>query len=121
MNQVEKILELTGIPSEDETKRFESPYAKIMIECVSIFKRVELREICQGACSNTIDFMKSLMNLNPQKRCSAELALRHPFVSDCHDPKSEYTYPYGSIQVRPCTSRTFYLSQQYCHIYFPFL
>lgn len=36
---------------------------------------------------------------NPDKRCSAEQALAHPYVADFHNPEDEPSFPEGLIKI----------------------
>ena len=39
------------------------------------------------------------MNFDPNKRCTAEQALAHPYVADFHNPAEEPVYPFGAITI----------------------
>ena len=99
MNQLEKILEMTGVPTQEEQCAMNSPFTDIMLQSISLFERVTLNDLCPNASPDALNFMKQCMHFNPSKRCSAELALKHSFVSKFHDPRTEPNYPRGVIKV----------------------
>ncbi len=99
MNQIEKILEVTGYPNEDELQSMQSPFAETMIESIRIFEKTKIPVLCPKASTEALDFMKHCMRLNPQKRLTADLALLHPYVSGFHDLSKEPKYCDGPIEV----------------------
>ena len=101
MNQVEKIMQLTGIPSQEDLESTRSPFAATMIEGVGEIEPTSLTKLCNNqACNSSLDFMDLCLRFNPQKRCSADYALHHPYVADFHNSENEPLYPHGSIKVR---------------------
>jgi len=100
MNQIERILEVTGKPCEEDIKSMKSPFAITMIEAISHrTSLVSLVKLCPGASQEALGLMQQCLKFNPMKRCSAEMALKHPYVADFHNPDSEPYFPHGSIQV----------------------
>jgi len=99
MNQVERIVQLTGLPSERDLSEIESPFANLMLSSVSIFKRVSLPTLLQ--CEETSDvvrLMKGMLTFSASERYSAELALSHRYLSEFHNPRIEKDFE-GSIKV----------------------
>lgn len=100
MNQVEKILQMTGLPSQEDLESTLSPFAANMIEGVGAVERTPLSKLCNNqACNTSLDFMELCLRFNPQKRFSTDCALQHPYVSDFHNTDTEPLYPHGPIQV----------------------
>ena len=101
MNQIDKILQLTGKPSVEELESTQSPFAATMIECVGDVEQASLSNLCfRKACSGSLDFMGHCLRFNPNKRCSIDIALKHPYVSEFHNEANEPIYPHGPIKVR---------------------
>ena len=112
MNQIERILELTGKPNEEDAMAMKSPFAETMIDHVSICAKVSLPDLCKNASPEALDLLNQCLRLNPTKRCSAEVALRHPYVIDFHDPNYEPDYPHGPLLVSNRKCLTLPLFQQ---------
>jgi mitogen-activated protein kinase 15 len=101
MNQLEKIIGLTGTPSADDVESIKSPFAVTMLESIgnSTVKRTTINEMFPKATPEAIDLMSKCLQFNPSKRCSAEEALAHPYVSEFHNLADEPVYPNGIITI----------------------
>jgi len=94
MNQLERILELTGIPDKDELEAIGSPYASTMLEsCTHINTPTEdtWRDRFPSAMDDALDLLKQLLHFDPRKRPTAEQALEHEYVKQFHDANAEHT------------------------------
>jgi len=102
MNQVEKILQAIGRPDDDDIDALMSPFSFTMIEGVGDVDYSSLAQICSDkASAEALDFMDHCLQFNPRKRSSAEIALKHSFVSEFYtgDPKIEKVFENGPIKV----------------------
>eukprot|EP00591_Stephanopyxis_turris_P015880 CAMPEP_0195542346 /NCGR_PEP_ID=MMETSP0794_2-20130614/51560_1 /TAXON_ID=515487 /ORGANISM="Stephanopyxis turris, Strain CCMP 815" /LENGTH=152 /DNA_ID=CAMNT_0040676477 /DNA_START=365 /DNA_END=820 /DNA_ORIENTATION=+ len=104
MHQIEKILEVTGKPVEKDIKAMQSPFAATMIESFSLNEQTSLSDICRRSSSEALDpealdLMNQCLQFNPEKRCSSEFALMHPYIAEFHNPDNEPTHPHGPIQI----------------------
>lgn len=100
MNQIERILEVTGKPGEDDITSMKSPFAITMIEgIIQRTEQVTLSSLCPDACADALDLMHQCLQFNPVKRCSAEVALRHPYIAEFENPQCEPSYPHGPVKV----------------------
>lgn len=99
MNQVEKIVQITGMPTDKDLNEIQSPFAEIMLSNISIFEKVYLSSLlrCKDS-SDALQLMKGMMKFNALERYSAELALAHRYVSDFHNPSTEKNFE-GSIKI----------------------
>ena len=100
INQLEKIIELTGQPDDDVIAKI-SPYAPTMLQSIqrrddeagdggmSRWKRKF--ESVAHASDQAIDLMQKLLQFDPAKRIDAVAALQHPYVAQFHDPHVERT------------------------------
>ena len=50
---------------------------------------MSLRELLPNASEEAVDMLSKLLVFDPNKRMTAEEALRHPFVERFHDPDTE--------------------------------
>mmetsp|Transcript_11421 Transcript_11421/g.18304 ORF Transcript_11421/g.18304 Transcript_11421/m.18304 type:complete len:378 (-) Transcript_11421:401-1534(-) len=93
INQLERIVQLTGFPSEEEVKSIKSKFAKSMLSSIEIKKKVLLEDMYPDAPEEAIDLLEGLLQFNPKRRLSAEETLKHPYLKQFHNPKDEPTLP----------------------------
>lgn len=93
MNQIERILEITGRPSTEDVAAIKSPFAQTMLESVPAMKPKALAELFPTASAEALDLLRVTLQFNPEKRLTAEEALRHPYVSQFHNPADEPACP----------------------------
>ena len=74
LNQLNKILEITGKPNKEDILSIQSELAQNMLENINNIKQKNL---------------KSLFPFNPNKRINVLEALEHPYVADFHEQYSE--------------------------------
>jgi len=89
MNQLERIIEVTGRPSAADIDSIKSPFASTMLESIPPTSTKPLHDIFPHASAEALDLLRRLLQFNPMKRISAEAALSHPYVSQFHNPEDE--------------------------------
>ena len=99
MTQVQKVLEVTGNPTEETIASWQSPFAKTMLTTARATRRLRLNELCPNLPREAKHLMKSLFRLDPCERITAEDALEHEYLVDFHNPETEPSYPYGPIDI----------------------
>ena len=99
MNQLERIISVTGKPSKADVESIKSPFALTMLESIPPTQKTTLSEIFPKAAQDAIDLMEKCLVFNPDKRCSAAEALAHPYVSEFHNEDDEPDYPNGPIKI----------------------
>eukprot|EP01015_Nassula_variabilis_P006277 TRINITY_DN14774_c0_g1_i1.p1 TRINITY_DN14774_c0_g1~~TRINITY_DN14774_c0_g1_i1.p1 ORF type:complete len:264 (-),score=40.41 TRINITY_DN14774_c0_g1_i1:37-765(-) len=82
LNQIERILELTGKPKPDDIEAIESNLAYNIINSINLTKRRTFQSFFPGASEEALDLMKKLLIFNPNKRLTVEEALSHKYVAD---------------------------------------
>ena len=89
INQLERIMEITGRPVADDLEALKSPYAKTMLESIVNIKPRSLRDLLPSASPEAIDLIRQCLHFNPNKRVSAHQALKHPYVLQFSNPAEE--------------------------------
>ena len=89
MNQLDRILELTGAPSAEDIESIKSPFAATMLESIPAAASKPIEEMFPKASPEAIDFMRQCLWFNPSKRFTIEQALKHPYVVQFHNEAEE--------------------------------
>jgi len=89
MNQLDKIIELTGRPSDDDIAAIRSPFAATMLESLPPSRPRSYAEMFPTASAEALDLMRLCLQFNPDKRLTADDALRHPYVAQFHNVDEE--------------------------------
>lgn len=101
MSQFQKVLEVTGNPTDEMIASWQSPFAKIMTKNAQVKRKLRLNELCPNLPRDAKHLMKSLFRLDPNERITAKSALEHEYLADFHNPETEPIYPYdkGPIDI----------------------
>jgi len=90
MNQLDRIMEVTGRPSPEDIEAIKSPFAATMLESLPVSRPRPLNEMFPSATAEALDLLRICMQFNPTKRPSAHQALRHPYVVQFHNAEDEF-------------------------------
>jgi len=91
MNQLDRIIEVTGRPSKEDIEAIQSEFAGTMLESLPDTDPRSLQSLYPSASEEAIDLLQKLLMFNPDKRISAEGALEHPYIAQFHNPEEEIT------------------------------
>jgi len=99
MNQLEKVIEVTGRPSGEDIESMKSAFAPTMLESIPPTRQISLPEMFPGKAEEALDLIHMCLQFNPSNRCTSEEALKHPYVSEFMNPEDEPSYPGGPIHI----------------------
>lgn len=89
LNQLNKVLEITGKPSKDDIIALQSDLANTMLETIPSIKTKNLKNMFKNGSANAIDLLGKMLQFNPSKRITIDEALQHPFVEAFHQKEKE--------------------------------
>lgn len=72
LNQLDRVMEVTGRPSPEDVESINSPLAQTMLESLPPTKPKKLRDMFPTASDDAIDMLKNLLQFNPGKRLTAD-------------------------------------------------
>jgi len=89
-NQIDRIIEVIGRPSQDDIEAIDSEFAAQLLDNILEPQHPRtLESMYPMADSDAIDIMRQLLTFNPAKRMTAIQALEHPYVAQFHVPEEE--------------------------------
>lgn len=89
VDQLNRILNLLGTPTEDTLRRVGSPRAQDYIRSLPIKPRVKFKTLYPNAQPQALDLLEKLLCFDPAKRIGCQAALEHPYLQVWHDPLDE--------------------------------
>lgn len=89
LNQLEKIMEMTGVPTAEDVASVRSPHASTLIESIVLTTQRTLPEMFPNMSPDARDLLASMFHFNATKRCTADDALRHPYIADFYLPEDD--------------------------------
>jgi len=89
MNQLDRIIEVTGRPSPTDIEAIQSEFAATMLDSLPDVEPRSLQSMYPNASEDAIDLLRKLLMFNPEHRITAEQALEHPYLSQFHNGDEE--------------------------------
>jgi len=91
MNQLDRILQVTGRPSEEDIEAINSPFTITMLDSLpKQTNQAKLSDLFPHASKDALDLLGKCLQFNPQKRILCEEALEHNYLKEFHCPAEEY-------------------------------
>ncbi|CAD8065342.1 unnamed protein product [Paramecium sonneborni] len=91
-NQLEKIVEVLGKPSQDDLIQINAPMSDKIFREIQMPKRKSLFTYIKSS-DTVIDFIAKCLTWNPNNRMTVDQALSHPLLEDFKGTESENNYP----------------------------
>ncbi|RWS24782.1 mitogen-activated protein kinase 14-like isoform X4 [Leptotrombidium deliense] len=89
IDQLLRIMTLCGTPDEELMKKITSEEARNYIKTLPTMKKRNLKDMFKGA--NPDDLLEKMLELDADRRPTAEQALAHPYLMQYADPTDEPT------------------------------
>ena len=89
IDQLSRVLDLCGTPTEETLKKIISEEAKIYVQSLPKMKRKNFSEVFKDSNPLLIDLLEKTLEIDVDKRITAEQALAHPYLSEYSDTEDE--------------------------------
>lgn len=91
IQQLNLIMEILGTPSEEFMAKISSESARNYIRALPIMQKRDFRDVFRGANTLAIDLLEKMLELDADKRITADQALAHSYLEKYSDPSDEPT------------------------------
>lgn len=92
INQIEKVLELTGKPSIKDVEALESHLASNILSSINSIKRRGFQAFFPNASDEALDLLRKLLVFNPKERFTVEDAINHTYLKDFKGTEAEMKF-----------------------------
>ncbi|KAE8893683.1 hypothetical protein PF005_g23057 [Phytophthora fragariae] len=82
LHQLTLIFDVIGAPPPEATTRIQSSQAQRFLRSLGQKPKVPFRTLFPNACDAAVDLLDRLLEFDPAKRISAQVALDHPYMQD---------------------------------------
>jgi len=95
IDQTNKIMEICGTPDAETLLNITNEYAIKFLKEIPPKSKIPLSSIIKYSNPLAIDLLEKMLELNPKRRISAKEALKHPYLTEFHDPSVEPMFEGG--------------------------
>jgi mitogen-activated protein kinase 15 len=88
-NQLDRILQFTGRPTKEDISSMQVGGVEEIIKGIPEVEGKSIQEMFPNAAPEALDFLRGMLQFNPERRMTAEEALNHPYLYDFHNPDDE--------------------------------
>jgi len=93
IDQLTRILVLCGTPTPETLSKITSDEARNYIKSLPKMEKKNFNEVFKGASPLAIDLLEKMLELDTDKRITAEQTLAHPYLAQYADPSDEPDSP----------------------------
>eukprot|EP00397_Hematodinium_sp_SG-2012_P043996 GEMP01049033.1.p1 GENE.GEMP01049033.1~~GEMP01049033.1.p1 ORF type:complete len:383 (+),score=65.96 GEMP01049033.1:47-1150(+) len=111
LHLMDNIIAICGKPTEQDIDSMRSPYAATMLQPYLAVEPANLEKMFPRASKEACDLLRLLLQFNPNKRLTAQEAMRHPYVGSFHNPDDEPIFGRALTLKLPCAE--LFLSSTY--------
>jgi serine/threonine protein kinase len=85
VDQLKKIIAIVGTPAAEDIKSGSEQYRQFVIKSVPFSTPKDFKQLFPTSNPLALDLLKKILHFNPEKRYSAEQALKHPYFKSIFD------------------------------------
>lgn len=89
INQITRIVDIMGSPTEDDLQNIGSEQARQYIRSLGHRPKIPLTRLFPRATPLALDLLDRMLGFDPAKRITVDEALAHPYLAALHDPADE--------------------------------
>lgn len=93
VDQLNRILQYLGTPSDETLNRIGSPRARDYIRDLPYMQKIQFSDHFPSATPESLSLLERLLAFDPASRITVTEALQHPYLKIWHDPSDEPDCP----------------------------